>query len=99
METVVVINPFEVPEDRRDQALEAWDRMAAYMRRQDGFVSARLHRSVDPRSRYAFVTVAEWESAEQFTAAFRSDEFAELDRALAEFRTPPACTKSSGHRR
>jgi heme-degrading monooxygenase HmoA len=89
METVVVINPFEVPEGRRAEALEAWDRMAAYMRRQDGFVSARLHRSVDPRSRYAFVTVGEWESPEQFTAAFRSDEFAELDQALAEFPHSP----------
>jgi heme oxygenase (mycobilin-producing) len=85
METVIVINPFEVQEDRRGQALEAWDRIAAYMERQDGFVSARLHRSIDPRSRFAFVTVAEWDSAEKFAAAFRSDEFVELDHALAEF--------------
>lgn len=86
---VVVINPFEVPEDRRQEALAAWDRAAAYLERQDGFIEARLHRTVDPHARYAFVTVATWASAQQFAAAVGSEEFRVLEEGLADFPHGP----------
>jgi heme oxygenase (mycobilin-producing) len=89
MSNVIVINPFEVPDDRLDEALEAWDRIAAFMERQDGFVSARLHQTADPRSQFSLVTVAEWESAEHFSSAPGSDELRALDRDMAEFPHQP----------
>jgi heme-degrading monooxygenase HmoA len=78
-----------VPDDRIDEALEAWERIATFLERQDGFVSARLHRTADERSHYGLVTVAEWESAEHFAAALGSDEFQVLDRDLADFPRRP----------
>lgn len=74
----MVINPFEVPEGNEARALAAWDRFAAYFRRQPGYVSARLHRAVDPAARFHLVTVAEWESAEHFVAALGRPEFQAL---------------------
>ena len=90
MSTVTVINPFEVPGERHDEALQLWDRAASVMERREGFVSARLHKAVDPGARFQFVTVAEWESTDHFMAALRSEELQELDRRLAEFPHSPA---------
>ena len=47
-DTVTVINPFEVPSERHDEALELWDRVAAYMERQAGYVSAGMGRGAQP---------------------------------------------------
>ena len=78
MTNVILINPFEVPEGREEEALALWDRVAAYMRRQPGFVRTTLHRAISPGARFHLVNVAEWESAEHFAAAVGSAEFRDL---------------------
>ena len=76
---VILINPFDVPEDvADDDFLRGWERAADYMRRQEGFISSRLHRAVTPDARFRFVNLAEWASADAFRAAVSSGEFAEL---------------------
>lgn len=82
---IVVINPFEVPAERQEVALRHWDRVAAFMEKQDGFISAKLHQSVDPQARFRFVTVAEWKSPAQFMAVLASDELKQLAQGLEEF--------------
>jgi heme-degrading monooxygenase HmoA len=86
---ITVINPFEVPDQRRDDALELWDRANAFFEGQEGFLSARLYEALDGTARFRFVTVAEWESAEAFVAALGSDELQALERELAEFPHSP----------
>ena len=81
MANVVLINPFEVPSGVSDtDFLAGWERAAAYMSRQQGFVGTRLHRALRPDARFRFINVAEWESAADFQAAIATDEFRELAR-------------------
>ena len=77
--SVILINPFEVPEGTDDeQFLSGWQRAADYMREQPGFVNSRLHRALAPDARFRFINVAEWDSPQAFQAAVTSDEFREL---------------------
>ncbi|HMK37328.1 MAG TPA: antibiotic biosynthesis monooxygenase [Desulfomonilaceae bacterium] len=76
--SVIVINPFEIPEGIEDQFLTFWERVAGYMRRQPGFISALLHRSLSQDARFHFINIAEWESAEHVQAAIETDEFRQL---------------------
>ena len=77
--SVILINPFEVPEGTDDDAfLQGWERAAQYMREQQGFVSTRLHRALAPDAPFRFINIAEWESPDDFQAAVTSPEFREL---------------------
>ncbi|MCB2225854.1 MAG: antibiotic biosynthesis monooxygenase [Desulfarculaceae bacterium] len=78
MSKVILINPFEVPPGREEEALAFWDEVAAYMRRQPGFVSTRLHRALMPGARFGLVNVAEWESAGDFARATNAPDFQEM---------------------
>ena len=83
--SVILINPFEVPEATDDEGfLRGWERAAEYMREQPGFVSTRLHRSLAPDARFRFVNIAEWASSQDFQAAVASEQF----RAIAGGGTP-----------
>ena len=82
--SVILINPFEVPEAvADDDFLRGWERAAAYMRQQPGFLSSRLHRALGPDARFRFVNVAEWESPDAFRAAVTNPEFVELTKGGA----------------
>lgn len=77
--TVILINPFEVPEGTGDDDfLRGWQRAADYMREQPGFVSTRLHRALAPNARFRFINVAEWASPQDFEAAVSSEQFREI---------------------
>ena len=73
--SVTLINPFEVPPGREEDAVAYWDRCADVLRRQPGFISARLHRAIMPGARFALVNVAEWASAEHFQTAVSTSDF------------------------
>jgi heme-degrading monooxygenase HmoA len=80
MKNVVLINPFEIAgeQEKETRFLEFWDKAADYMRQQPGFVSTRLHRSLTADAHFAFVNIAEWESAEHFQTAINKEEFKRL---------------------
>jgi heme oxygenase (mycobilin-producing) len=79
--SVILINPFEVPEGTDDEEfLRGWERAADYMRQQPGFVSSRLHRALRPDARFRFINVAEWSSPQEFQAAVSSEQFREIAR-------------------
>ena len=78
MANVIVVNPFEVPKGKEEQALETWDRFAVYFRKQPGYVSAKLHRAIDPEVRFHLVTVAEWKSPDHFMAALKNPELQKI---------------------
>lgn len=82
MTNVVLINPFEVPEGKDEEFLAGWEAAKEYMERQKGYVSTRLHRSVDPKARFRFINVAEWESPQDFIAALNNPEFVAIRNAV-----------------
>ena len=78
MSTVILINPFEIPEDGEDECLAFWERAAEYKRKQPGFISTRLHQAIVPQARFALINMAEWESVEHFEKAMNNEEFKKL---------------------
>jgi heme-degrading monooxygenase HmoA len=82
MPNVVLINPFEVPEGQEEAFLASWRTAAEFMRQTEGFISIRLHKSLDPTTKFRFVNVAEWASPQQFEAAVRSVTFQEIARKM-----------------
>ena len=82
MPNAVLINAFEVPEERDEEFLAHWEAARRFMERQPGYVSTALHRSLDPTARFRFVNVAQWETPAAFQAALSHPEFVELRRVL-----------------
>ena len=82
MNHVTLINPFEVPAGKEEDFVQRWKRAADYLRQQEGFVSTRLHQSLDPQAAFRFVNLAVWESAEHFQRALGTPEFQELARGM-----------------
>jgi heme-degrading monooxygenase HmoA len=78
MANVIVINPFEVPKGKEEQALAMWDKFAEYFRRQPGYVSSKLHRAINPDARFHIVTFAEWTSPNHFMAALKNPELEKI---------------------
>ena len=82
--SVILINPFEVPEGTDDEEfLRGWQRAADYMSQQPGFLSSHLHRALAPDARFRFVNVAEWASPQDFQAAVTSEQFRTLAKGAA----------------
>jgi heme oxygenase (mycobilin-producing) len=68
--SVVLVNAFEVPDGQEEQFLADWRHAADWMRQQPGFVSSRLHQSLDPAAEFRYVNVAD-----HFRKAAASPEF------------------------
>ncbi len=66
---VIRINPFEIPEGKDEEFLRHWSEIADRLRQEPGFLSTRLHKSLDPKARFRFINVAEWESSDAFERA------------------------------
>ncbi|MBV9688128.1 MAG: antibiotic biosynthesis monooxygenase [Ktedonobacteraceae bacterium] len=89
MQPVVLINPFEVPAGEEERFLKAWHEVAGHMRRAPGFLSTRLHKSLDPQAKFRFINVAQWESPQQLQAAISSEAVQKLLAAVS-FTAHPA---------
>ena len=82
MPNSILINPFEVPEGQEQEFLRHWQAAAALLRDAAGFISTRLHQSLDPQAKFWFINVAEWESPQHFQAAIRTEAFQEIARKM-----------------
>jgi quinol monooxygenase YgiN len=89
MSTIVLINPFEVPQGQEEAFLKGWHAAAEHLRQAPGFLSTRLHESLDPQARFRFVNVAEWESPQHFQAAMGTEAFEQISRKIP-FTASPA---------
>ena len=87
MQPIVLINPFKVSVEQETVFLAAWEKVDQYMKAQQGFLTTKLHRSLDvhPIGTYRFINVAHWESAEAFQAAISHEQFALVVRGVASF--------------
>lgn len=95
MPNTILINVFEVPEGQEEEFLKHWQAAAALMRNAPGFISTRLHQSLDPGAVFRFVNVAEWESAEHFRQAIGAADFQEVARRMP-FTSRPALYRIIG---
>lgn len=85
-EPITLINVFEIRADDVEKFLQEWRERAQFMGRQPGFRSLRLHRALNPQSRFQLVNVAEWDSAEALQAATAQDSFQQsAHRSIQEF--------------
>jgi len=85
---VVLINTFTVGAQDVDAFLEAWERDAAFMKNQSGYISAQLHRGIADSC--AFMNYAIWCSVDHFRRAFAQPEFrANLERYPASAIASP----------
>src|SRR5260370_10055840 len=75
MSTIVLINPFEVPQGQEEAFLKGWHAAAEHLRQAPGFLSTRLHESLDPQPKFRFVNVANCEPPQHFQAAIRTQAF------------------------
>ncbi len=66
---VVFINLFEVPASRDEAFGALWRPVNEYMAGQPGYQDHRLHRALADDTRYRYVNVAVWESAEAWRSA------------------------------
>jgi heme-degrading monooxygenase HmoA len=85
-EPITLINIFEIPQAEVDAFVQGWQERAAFLSRQPGFRSLRLHSALSPDTRYQLVNVAEWDSAEALHAATSQDFFQQsAQRSMQEF--------------
>jgi heme-degrading monooxygenase HmoA len=66
---ITLINVFEIDSRDVELFLREWQERAQFMGRQPGFRSLRLHRALNPDSRFQVINVAEWDSPETLQAA------------------------------
>lgn len=66
---VVLINVFEVPVEAEQEFLAWWKNSSEALKKEPGFIDARLHRHLHPGMRFQFVNVAHWESEEALNIA------------------------------
>jgi heme-degrading monooxygenase HmoA len=76
--SVILINPFEVPEGKEEEALVFWEKVADFMRQQPGFISTRLHKAIVTWARFHYINIAEWESVDHFEKVMNSKDFKNL---------------------
>jgi len=90
MTNLIVINPFEVPQEKEQRALDLYDKYAGFIRSQTGYVSARLHRSINPDAKFTMVVSVEWSSAKEYLDALQSPEFKQMSEEYkVEFANHP----------
>ena len=59
---VVLINLFSVPEGKEEEFFVWWDEIKETVIKAPGFISGKLHRSIQADARFNFVNVAQWEN-------------------------------------
>lgn len=85
---VVLINPFEVPDDQDEQFLAGWERARYVLAQQRGYLGTRLHRSLGPAD-LRFVNIARWSSPLMFARALKQPDFQQAAQAMP-FPSHPA---------
>lgn len=65
-ETVVLVNPFTVPAGKLEESVKYWEKARDFLQDEPGYISTKLHQSIQPDATYQLVNIAEWESGEAF---------------------------------
>ena len=68
-DSVVLINPFTVPAGKYEESVKFWEKARDFLQQEPGYISTKLHQSIQPGATYQLINVAEWESVESYTSA------------------------------
>lgn len=82
---ITFVNAFELPAERIDEFLPHWLDRAKLMSKAPGFRDNRLHRAVDPDSRFQLVNIAHWDSPEAWRTAGSDPRFQQRLSASPDF--------------
>ena len=85
MTTAILINCFQVPAEREEEFLKLWHEADALLRTRGGYLTTRLHKALQPDSRYQYINIAELDSVETWKAAITSPEFTAITAQMAGF--------------
>ncbi|MFF8592978.1 antibiotic biosynthesis monooxygenase family protein [Streptomyces sp. NPDC015220] len=66
---ITFVNAYELPAERIDEFLPRWLAHAEPMSKAPGFRDNRLHRAMDPDTRFQLVSIAHWDSPEAWRTA------------------------------
>jgi heme-degrading monooxygenase HmoA len=66
---VTLINPFQVPPADDHKFVTRWDAAREHLCWQPGYHGTTLYRAVQPDTRFRYVNIAHWASADAFTSA------------------------------
>ena len=69
---VTLINPFQVAAEHEAAFVESWKQTAAVFAAKPGYLDTKLHQSLDPKTRFRFINVAHWDSAEAWAEAMKA---------------------------
>ncbi len=68
-EHIILINPFEVPEGKLEESVAYWEACRDFLKKQPGYISTKLHKSINGGAKFELINVAVWESPKAFTEA------------------------------
>lgn len=68
-DSVILINTFQVPPGKEEDALNSWRIARDFLKKQPGYISTQLHQNIDPNGSYQLVNIAKWRSADDFYSA------------------------------
>ena len=66
---VILINPFTVPAGKLEETIQFWEKARDFLAKEPGYVSTKLHQSLNPEATYQLINIAEWKNAEAFRNA------------------------------
>lgn len=66
---VTLINPFVVPKQHEQAAIDHWEKARDFLKNQPGYISTSLHQAIQPDSTYFLINVAKWASQQDFESA------------------------------
>jgi heme oxygenase (mycobilin-producing) len=89
-EPLALINAFEVPGDKAEEFIAAWEKTRDYLMSQPGYIDTALHQAITPGAEFQFVNIARWQTAEDFMAATQSPGFRQAAASLAGYRPHPS---------
>ncbi len=89
MGPATLINCFEVPDGREEEFLALWHRADALLRSRGGYATTRLHKAIQPGSRYRYINIAEVDSIETWREVITSPAFTDVAARMADFHSTP----------
>lgn len=66
---VTLINTFKVPEGKLQESIEYWETHRDFMQDQAGYISTKLHQSVQSDATFQLINIAEWKCENDFYSA------------------------------
>jgi quinol monooxygenase YgiN len=69
--SITLINAFSVPEGKLDECVEFWKKYNDALKEEDGYISTKLHQSIDNNATFELVNVAQWSSESAYKAAIQ----------------------------